>query len=100
MMMPRFYAEHRELVSPTRSQVTVHGPLEIVMRAPPSLFTSATWTRADAHERNRCAVARGDVTRVTCGLHAAGSYDVELFSNDEQYGTYHFIGQVEANRED
>jgi transglutaminase-like putative cysteine protease len=100
MMTPRFHAEHRELVSPTRSQVTVRGPLEVVMRAPPALFTSATWSRRGSAERTHCKVTRGDLTRVSCALPAAGLYSVELFSNTEEYGEYHYIGQVEANRED
>ena len=62
MMTPTFYAEHRELVSPNRSQVTVKGPLEILMRAPPSLFTSATWSHTRARTRRthcaRCSAAR------------------------------------------
>ncbi len=99
MMTPRFYAEHRELVSPTRSQVTVTGPVEILMRAPPALFTSATWSLRGSHERTRCSVARADLTRVTCALPAPGAYSIDLFSNTEEYGSYHYIGQVEANRE-
>jgi hypothetical protein len=100
MMTPTFYAEHRELISPTRSQVTVKGPLEILMRAPPSLFTSATWSREGGHERTHCEVQRGEATKVTCALPAVGTYTVEMFSNTEQYGDYHYIGQVEANREE
>jgi transglutaminase/protease-like cytokinesis protein 3 len=100
MMTPAFYAEHRELISPTRSQVTVRGTLEIVMRAPPSLFTSATWRLRGTHERTHCAVRRGELTTVTCPLPSAGAYAVELFSNAQESGDYHYIGEVEANRED
>jgi transglutaminase/protease-like cytokinesis protein 3 len=100
MMTPTFYAEHRELISPTRSQVTVKGPLEILLRAPPSLYTLADWSRPGSHERTDCQVQRGDVTKVTCNFPAAGTYEVSLFSNTEQHGRYHFVGKVEANREE
>ncbi len=100
MMTPRFYAEHRELVSPTRSQVTVHGPLEILLRGPASLFTSAAWSHQGTNDRTHCTVTRGEVTRIECALPAPGAYTVDLFSNTEEYGTYHYIGAVEANRED
>jgi hypothetical protein len=99
MMTPRFYAERRELLSPTRSQVTVRGPVDIVMRAPPELFTTATWSFRGKEERTDCTVGHdGGLTRVTCALPAPGAYRVNLFSNDAEYGTYHFVGEVEANR--
>ena len=100
MMTPRFYAEHRELISPTRSQVTVHGPLEIVMRAPPGLFTLAHFHRQGSKDNTDCRVTGTEDVRVTCALPSAGAYGVDLFSNNEPYGSYQYIGQVEANRED
>lgn len=100
MMTPRFYADHRELVSPTRSQVTVRGPLEIVMRAPPALFTLAHWSREGDTQHVDCAVVRGELTRVTCELPGPGAYSVAMFSNTQEYGSpYQYIGQIEANRE-
>ncbi len=100
MMTPRFYAEHRELVSPTRSQVTVRGPLEILMRAPPALFTTATFSADGSKDRQRCEVTRGELTRITCALPGPGAYEVEMFSNTQEYGTpYEYVGQIEANRE-
>jgi hypothetical protein len=38
--------------------------------------------------------------RHVCQLPAKGAYTVNLFSNTEEYGTYHYVGQIEANRED
>jgi hypothetical protein len=99
MMTPRFYAEHRELVSPTRSQVTVQGPLQIEMKVPGGLFTSATFSPEGSHERGRCEVKRGELTRITCDLPAKGRFAVDMFSNTEEYGSYEYIGQIEANRE-
>jgi hypothetical protein len=100
MMTADFYAEHREIVSPTRSQVTVKGPLEILLRGAPALFTLASSRPAGGGEERNCRVERGDLTRVTCDLPAPGAYRVTLFSNTEQHGTYHSIGTIEANREE
>ncbi len=100
MMTPRFAAEHRELVSPTRSQVTVRGPVEIVMKGPSTLFTLAELRRGGAKAGKDCAVVPGELTRVTCELPEPGAYTVSLFSSDQQYGKpYEYIGQIEANRE-
>jgi transglutaminase/protease-like cytokinesis protein 3 len=98
MMSPRFYAEGRELVAPDRSQVSVHGPLEITIKNPSQLFTLATFHAASG-EKQRCTVTDGVVSNIHCALPAAGSYQVLLFSNDQRYGDYHFIGQIEANLE-
>jgi hypothetical protein len=46
------------------------------------------------------AVEHGDVTRMRCELPAPGAYSVKLFSNTAPHGSYHYVGQVEANRED
>jgi Transglutaminase-like superfamily len=100
MMTAEFYAERRELISPKRSQVTVRGPVEILLRAPAALYTTATWQRRGSEDRKDCKVTRGETTRVTCALPGAGAYSVSLFSNTEEYGTYHYVGQLEANRED
>ncbi len=101
MMTPRFHAEKRELVSPTRSQITVHGAAEITLRAPPDLFTLAAWKpEGDQGSGTHCAVKRSDLVRITCDLPAPGRYAITLFSSPEEYGTYHYLGRIEVNRED
>jgi Transglutaminase-like superfamily len=100
MMTPAFYAEHRELVSPNRSQVTVKGPLEILLHTPSSLFTLASFRPQGGGEETNCRVEEGAVTKVTCDLSTPGTYNVSLFSNTQRFGSYHFIGAVEANREE
>lgn len=99
MMTPRFHAEGRELLSPLRSQVTVSGPFTAEVKSRSTLYTLATWSAAGAEERNRCTVEDGPTTRVTCDLPGKGRYLVRLFSSPQQYGTYGYIGQFEANRE-
>jgi transglutaminase-like putative cysteine protease len=99
MMTPRFHAEGRELISPRRSQVTVSGPFTAEIKTPTGLFTTATWSPLSGDGRNRCQVENGPVTRVTCDLPGTGEYLVRLFSGRQQYGTFDYIGQIEANRE-
>ena len=99
MMTPRFHAEGRELLSPRRSQVTVSGPFTAEIKTAPGLFTLATWSPLSGEDRNRCKVENAPVTRVTCELPGNGRYLVRLFSSAQQYGTFDFIGQFEANRE-
>lgn len=99
MMTPRFHAEGRELLSPTRSQVTVSDVLTAEIKVPRGLFTTATWSVGREGERNRCDVDNGETTRVRCALPAKGKYLVSLFSSPTEYGSYAYVGQIEANRE-
>ena len=97
MMTPRFYAEERELVAPDRSQVTVRGGLDIVINNPRKLFTLADYYPAGGGKGTPCTIVNGAVTRVDCAFPAAGAFVVKLFSNPEQYGSFDYIGQIEAN---
>jgi transglutaminase/protease-like cytokinesis protein 3 len=101
MMQPSFYAEQRALISPTRSQVTVHGALDVTMKNPGGLFTLADFGPVGftGSDGTNCEVKGRDDLRVHCAFPGAGRYTVRLFSNTEQAGTYHFIGQVDANDE-
>jgi Transglutaminase-like superfamily len=101
MMQPSFYAEQRALISPTRSQVTVHGSIDVTMKNPRGLFTLADFTPPGytGSDGTRCEVKGRDDLRVHCAFPSAGRYTVRLFSNTEEAGTYHFIGQVDANDE-
>jgi transglutaminase superfamily protein len=97
MMTPRFYAEARELVSPDRSQVTVKGSLSIQINNPRQLFTLADYYPASGGAGTRCAIVNGEKTQVDCVFPTAGAYVVKLFSNPQQYGSFDYIGQIEAN---
>ena len=97
MMTPRFYAEARELVTPDRSQVTVKGSLGIVINNPRKLFTLADYYPAGGGAGTRCTIVNGATTKVDCAFPAAGAFVVKLFSNPEQYGSFDYIGQIEAN---
>jgi hypothetical protein len=97
MMTPRFYAEARELIAPDRSQVTVKGALAIQINNPRQLFTLATYYPVGGGAGTECTIVNGEKTRVDCAFPAAGSYVVKLFSNPVQFGSYDYIGQIEAN---
>lgn len=98
MLAPRFFSDRRELVTPTRSQVTVDGDFDAEMRNPGKLFTLATFAREGAEQRTNCQVTPGELTRIHCPLPGEGSYVVRLYSNEERYGSYDYIGQFQALR--
>ncbi|MEP7123185.1 MAG: transglutaminase domain-containing protein [Byssovorax sp.] len=97
MMTPQFYAEARELIAPDRSQVTVKGALTIQINNPKKLFTLADFYPQSGGSGTKCAIVNGEKTRVDCAFPTSGEYVVKLFSNPEQYGSFSYIGKIEAN---
>jgi hypothetical protein len=100
MMTPAFHAERRTLVSPLRSQVSVQGAIDIQMKNPDKLFTLASFVALGAAEGDRgtrCRIDAGEDTRVHCDFPAPGRWVVKMFSNKQEFGSYHYIGQIEAN---
>jgi hypothetical protein len=98
-MSPRFYAEGRRLLAPDRSQVTVKGSLSIEIDNPGGLFTLADVVDPGRGLKDPCQIENGPRVRASCRFPRSGSYFVQLFSNKELYGNYHYIGQLEANND-
>jgi transglutaminase-like putative cysteine protease len=97
-LAPLFFARGLELLSPDRSQVDVQGKLEIQLLNPQNVFLLASYeTRDEPGERTRCRVGGGVTLHVSCEFARPGRYDVKLFSNREQNGSYDFVGQLQAN---
>jgi hypothetical protein len=93
------------LVSPTRSQVTVDGALEILLDNPGDARVSARAMRdgsAARREGEPCTVTQGRQTKITCDL-ADGEYEVRMFAaplaRTTGRGSYtlDYIGSILAN---
>jgi transglutaminase-like putative cysteine protease len=98
LMRPRFYAEGFTLVSPDRPQVTVDRVLEASIRNPRHRYVLADYERRDGSLRADCDVEQGSSVSVRCALPDEGTYRVKLFSSRKEYGTYQWIGEIEALR--
>jgi transglutaminase-like putative cysteine protease len=93
------------LVSPTRSQITVDGPLEIVLDNPANAAVSARAVRDGSPasaEGEPCNVKLGTTTTITCDL-AEGEYEVRMFAaphGETLAGSYSldYIGSILVNR--
>src|SRR5262249_15238651 len=91
MMSPAFHAAALELVSPDRSQIDARGEAIVTIKNPRGKYFMAT------HGDERCAVQSGSHVRVTCRAASAGQYDLKLFANDQQFGTFEYVGQLQVN---
>jgi transglutaminase-like putative cysteine protease len=106
MMSPRFFSEGFELVEPNRSQVSAHGAIEVTIKNPRGLFLLASTTPSGvtgARSGTSCTVdklaQRGPdgAMRLRCSFAAPGRYDLHLFSNAAEFGSYAYVGQLGVN---
>jgi len=96
-LSPEFSLFDFELISPTRSQVTVSGSLQMTVGNPRGAFILATWQSQSGDGGGKCAVEAGDPIEVHCDFPSDGEYLVMLFGNKEQYGTFGEIAKQLVN---
>ena len=100
VLSPGFYANGLELVNPRRSQVTVSNGIEIEIRNPRGKYLLATWSATHSSDRGEdCQVEGRNDLRVRCRFPSAGRYDVKLFANDQQYGSFAYAGSLGVNND-
>ncbi|MDF2697818.1 MAG: hypothetical protein K0S65_6201 [Labilithrix sp.] len=110
VMTPAFVTFGLQLRTPDRSQVSAGGSLELAFDNPRNVFllvsfepkagtveaaSSADHADHDDHGRVRCET--DSHTRAQCDFPATGTYDVHVFANAEQAGTYAHVASVQAN---
>ncbi|MFO0547980.1 MAG: transglutaminase domain-containing protein [Polyangiaceae bacterium] len=96
VLSPKFFAAGLKLVQPDRSHVTAAGSLSLaVERSSEDAWLMASAAAPDG-TRTDCEVNRGERFDVTCAFPAAGKYDVILFFNTVQYGTYWSVGSIDV----
>lgn len=97
-MSPRFFSRGLSLVSPKRSQVDTAGGLEVVVDNPRQSYVMAVAVDKSSGDKTRCgAPANTNRLTVRCALPDGGRYQVQLFANDAEHGTFESIGYLEAN---
>lgn len=94
VLTPNFAAAHLVLLSPTRSQVTVSGPFEIVVENPArvSLLHEASGGASCVR------VDDAGTTRFSCALPTPGSATVRLFASPTHEAVHDYVGQLEVVR--
>jgi transglutaminase-like putative cysteine protease len=98
MMRAQFFAEGMKLVSPVRSQTDTKGSATIQLQNPNQRWLLTSYSPKGSNQAERCTDAAIQGTQITCPLPGSGTYEVQLFSGDEQYGDFAYVGQLEFNR--
>ncbi|MBN2527697.1 MAG: arylamine N-acetyltransferase [Deltaproteobacteria bacterium] len=99
MMTAAFHKQKMSLVSPRRSQVTVDNELIIQIDNPRQLYVMATFNIKGQQSDKKCDVRnQGARATLICDFPSPDTYQVTLFSNASEYGTYSSVGHIEAVR--
>ncbi len=98
MMRARFFAEGMQLVAPMRSQTDTEQAAVIQLQNPNGRWLLSSYARKGSTQSERCTEGATQGPQITCALPTSGTYEVSLFSGDEQYGNFAHVGQVEFNR--
>jgi transglutaminase/protease-like cytokinesis protein 3 len=95
VLAPAFHAHGLGLRAPDRSQVSAAGSLDLSIDNPRNVFLLADFEPHGGGMRTEC---KGDRhAQLRCDFPAAGTYDVRLYANPKQYGTYVYTGSVQVN---
>jgi len=98
ILRPQFFAEGLKLITPVRSQTDTTGPATLQIQNPKQRWLLTSYAAKGAKESQRCSDTAIQGPQITCPLPRTGTYEIRLFSGDEQYGDFAYVGQVEFNK--
>jgi transglutaminase/protease-like cytokinesis protein 3 len=95
VLSPVFFANGLELLEPDRSQVSAGASVDFRLSNPRGVFLLVSYTPKRGGLRTWCDGNKHTVMR--CDFTSASSYDVRLFVNANESGSYAYAGSVEVN---
>ncbi|WP_017301972.1 transglutaminase domain-containing protein [Nodosilinea nodulosa] len=98
MMRAQFFAEGMKLVAPMRSQTDTNQNAVIQLQNPNQRWILSSYSLKGSNQAEYCTDSATQAPQITCPLPSSGTYEINLFSGDEQYGQFAQVGQVEFNR--
>jgi Transglutaminase-like superfamily len=98
MLRPTFFAQGLKLIFPTRSQTDVQENATIQLENPRQRWLMASYSIKGSQQSNRCTEQTSQAPQLACPLPGVGTYEVRLFSGDQQDGHYDYVGQLEFNK--
>ncbi|PSO48916.1 MAG: transglutaminase [Cyanobacteria bacterium SW_9_44_58] len=99
MLEPQFFADGLELVSPNRSQTDTTKEAVIKLKNPNRQWLLANYIRQGQTQSKPCTESAIQGTEIACPLPRKGTYQVKLFSGDQQYNEqFDYVGQLEFHK--
>ena len=98
ILRPQFFADGMKLLSPVRSQTDTSGNATLQIQNPDQRWLLTSYAAKGTTQSEHCTEAATQGPQITCPLPSSGTYEVRIFSGDEQYGEFAYVGQVEFNK--
>ncbi len=91
-LQPEFFAEGFRLISPKRSDVKVLKSIDIQLENSKNRWIMAEVVPEGNRQSFLCSPPTRQTSRIPCSLPGIGRHEIRLFSSQEQYGTYQYLG--------
>ncbi|WP_017306143.1 transglutaminase domain-containing protein [Spirulina subsalsa] len=98
ILRPRFFAEGLELVTPTRSQSDISGDAVIEVKNPYQRWILTSYAEKGGAKLGNCGESASQGSRIHCPLPDSGTYEVRMFTGEEKFSSFKYVGQLEFNR--
>lgn len=98
MMRAQFFAEGMKLIAPMRSQTDTNQDAVIQLQNPNRRWILSSYSLKGSNQAEYCTDSATQAFQITCPLPSSGTYEISLFSGNQQYGQFAHVGQVEFNR--
>ena len=99
MMEPQFFADGLELISPNRSQTDTTQEAVIKLKNPNRQWLLAHYSLQNQSQSKPCTESATQGNQIVCPLPRQGTYQVKLFSGEQQYNhQFDYVGQLEFNK--
>lgn len=100
ILRPGFFVAGLALVSPTRSQVSAAGTVEVVVENPNGRSLLAHALRAETSRKTSsetpCRVDGASRAFVRCDLAGSGTYRVQLFAHEDPRARHPLVAEIEV----
>ena len=95
MLKPGFFAEGFRLLFPTRTQISVRNTAQIGLENAQNRWLMAEAVVQGTRRSFLCIQPTRQTEKMSCRFPDSGRYEVRLFSSDQKYGQYNYIGAIE-----
>lgn len=87
-----FFAEGFQLISPKLSNIRVKNSIDIQLKNSKNRWVMAEVVPQGSRQTFLCSPPTRQTSNIPCPLPGTGSHEIRLFSSQEQYGTYKYLG--------
>jgi len=91
-LQPEFFAEGFRLISPKLSNIRVQNKVDIQLENSKNRWMMAEVVPQGNRQTFLCSPPTRKTSNIPCSLPGSGNHEVRLFSSQEQYGTYQYLG--------